>query len=406
VIRRSAPLGLSPATVSLAAMRRAAAAGKGSERVVDVELGGGSDHQLLPEHVGSSWWSDLHPWARNSTKLLSVMCVLTFFVLLRIGGFESVGETPAPNTAVAELIHFPVKKEDVARWNEELASKDADAVLRWIFAAVPRGALSQLTSFGPSGIVITHKLETLHLLGQIPVVTVDTLHLFPESYAYLDTARRTFPEMGLRVCRPKGFQEKMGFDREYGADLWHTDHEKYAQVSKIEPMLTCFSDLGVRAYITGRRRGQGGERNKLPLLELTDKGEVNVNPLAAWTLEEVWEYIKDHDLPYNPLYDAGYKSIGDTMTTAIVEIGGTHAQEYAHMALFPPRALTHIRTHLHTHLHTHTYTHLHTHTHAHTHTHTHIHTHKHTHTHTHTHTQTHTHHSGGEVRAIPGSEQN
>jgi phosphoadenosine phosphosulfate reductase len=316
------------------------------------------------------------------------MCVLAFFVLLRIGGADSVVETPVPNTAAVTLINFPVKKEDVARWNEELASKDADAVLRWIFEAVPRGALSQLTSFGPSGIVITHKLETLHLLGQIPVVTVDTLHLFPESYAYLDTARRTFAEMGLHVCRPKGLADKAIFDREYGVDLWRTDHEKYAQVSKIEPMLTCFSDLGVRAYITGRRRGQGGERNKLPMLELTAKGELTVNPLAAWTLEEVWEYIKDHDLPYNPLYDAGYKSIGDTMTTAIVELGGTFAHKYVHIAPFPSRALTHTRTLTNTDTFTRTYTNTDTLTHAHAHKHTHAHS---THTHTHSCRYIHTH---------------
>jgi thiol-disulfide isomerase/thioredoxin len=128
--------------------------------------------------------------------------------------------------------------------------------------------------------------------------------------------------MDLRVCRPKGFTSTAEFDQQYGADLWHTNHEKYAQLSKVEPMLTCFEELGVRSWITGRRRGQGGEREQLQLLEVTEKGELTINPLALnWSLDDVWAYVRDHNLVYNTLYDAGYKSIGDTMTTVAVEPG-------------------------------------------------------------------------------------
>jgi phosphoadenosine phosphosulfate reductase len=69
------------------------------------------------------------------------------------------------------------------------------------------------------------------------------------------------------------------------------------------------------AWLNGRRRSQGGARASLPFFEFDVDGRLKVNPLANWTYDQTWEYIREHNVPYNPLHDQGYKSIGDKMTT-------------------------------------------------------------------------------------------
>lgn len=84
--------------------------------------------------------------------------------------------------------------------------------------------------------------------------------------------------------------------------------------------MRALSDLDPHAWITGRRRSQGGERAQLPLLELDD-GRLKINPLANWTLQQVWHYLRTHSIPYNPLHDKGYASIGDLMNTRPLKPG-------------------------------------------------------------------------------------
>ena len=82
-------------------------------------------------------------------------------------------------------------------------------------------------------------------------------------------------------------------------------------------------ELNAAAWITGRRRDQGGERSAMAILEVdkSDQSRYKVNPLANWSFEEIWEYIDTNEVPYNPLHDRGYKSVGDYMTTAPVDQG-------------------------------------------------------------------------------------
>jgi len=103
----------------------------------------------------------------------------------------------------------------------------------------------------------------------------------------------------------------------------------------LEPMQQKLEEWDAVMWITGRRRSQGGERGKLDVLEFepypqgsdmssaansspfhSSKGRWKLNPLAYWSYDQVWSYIRNNDVPYNPLYDQGYTSIGDEMTTS------------------------------------------------------------------------------------------
>jgi len=99
--------------------------------------------------------------------------------------------------------------------------------------------------------------------------------------------------------------------------MWITQPTRFEYLTKVGPLERALSELGVGAWITGRRRDQGGLRSDLQILELDPAdGRLKVNPLAHWTLQEVWAYLKREGVPYNPLYDQSYTSIGDSVTTS------------------------------------------------------------------------------------------
>lgn len=217
------------------------------------------------------------------------------------------------------LSKFPPSIDDLNELNSRLAGLDVDDLLKWAHSEF-HDELVQTTSFGPSGLVIIDKLHKLGLLNRIPIVTVDTLHLFPESYKFLNDIQAHYPDdLDLRVFLPEGFLsgDRDLFDETYGLGLWKSDPDKYAYLSKVEPTLRAMEEIHCSAWITGRRRSQGGERINLAVFELDNiEGKrLKINPLAHWSYEDVWAYIRHHKLIYNPLYDKGYKSIGDVMTT-------------------------------------------------------------------------------------------
>ena len=96
--------------------------------------------------------------------------------------------------------------------------------------------------------------------------------------------------------------------------MWDRDLDLYQEVTKVEPMRRALAETGAKSWISARRRDQGGDREDLAILEFSG-GRVKTNPLAAWTRKEVWGHILSKGLPYNPLHDMGYPSIGDRPLT-------------------------------------------------------------------------------------------
>ena len=214
--------------------------------------------------------------------------------------------------------------------NKHLNKLTVDEVLLWAHRQFS-SSLIDVTSFGPSGLVILHKLQQLDLIQSIPVVTIDTLHLFAETYDFIQELKQTelLHNANLYVYQPHGFSTRDDFDQAFGKDLYKTNPDKYAYLSKVEPTLSALEDTKALAWITGRRRSQGGERTHVSILEMdssnpigdttTNKPRYKLNPLAFWTFSQVWDYIHKYNIPYNKLHDKGYKSIGDVMNTAPVD---------------------------------------------------------------------------------------
>lgn len=204
--------------------------------------------------------------------------------------------------------------------NQILNQKSLDEVLLWAYHVTTSGRyLLPVTSFGLSGLVILHRMKQLGLLDT--VVSIDTLHLFPETYDFIQLWKRENHQARVFIYKPVGFEDREHFDEVYGSNFFKEEPEKYAYLTKVEPLQRALYEHQAKIWVTGRRRSQGGERTFLDIIELDDSSSQHsprwkLNPLAHWSMEEVLAYIQRHKIPYNRLYDQGYTSIGDVHTTS------------------------------------------------------------------------------------------
>lgn len=123
------------------------------------------------------------------------------------------------------------------------------------------------------------------------------------------------------MYKPEGVSTTAEFEARHGKELWKTNADLYDWVAKVEPAQRAYSDLSVAAVLTGRRRSQGSKRESLDIIEIDEAGLIKINPLATWSFQQVQEYIRENDVPYNELLDRGYKSVGDWHSTEPVAEG-------------------------------------------------------------------------------------
>ncbi|MGH2969258.1 MAG: phosphoadenylyl-sulfate reductase [Solirubrobacteraceae bacterium] len=142
------------------------------------------------------------------------------------------------------------------------------------------------------------------------VFTLDTHVLFPETY---ETWRRVEQRYGIEVAVYSG--PSLGRQAAlHGDRLWERDPDACCELRKVRPLDAALADAD--AWVAGLRRDQSPSRASTPKLAWDAKHELwKFNPLADWTDTEVWSYIAEHDLPYNPLHDQGYPTIGCTHCT-------------------------------------------------------------------------------------------
>jgi phosphoadenosine phosphosulfate reductase len=167
------------------------------------------------------------------------------------------------------------------------------------------------SSFGAQSAVMLHLVN--QVIPKIPVVLVDTGYLFPETYQFIDELTERL-NLNLKVYRSKAspaWQESR-----YGK-LWDKGLEgieQYNQINKKEPMDRALKELRASTWFSGLRRVQSKSRAQTQAVELK-RGRFKVHPIFDWTDRDVGRYLKEHSLPYHPLWDKGYLSIGDWHTT-------------------------------------------------------------------------------------------
>jgi phosphoadenosine phosphosulfate reductase len=216
------------------------------------------------------------------------------------------------------LATLPISEEttdkDLQAISYEFETASPQAVLRWAIEEFGTD-VALATGFGAEGCVLVSMLSAISQATRI--FYLDTDLLFPETYALRDQLEARYGVHFERRATTLSLSDQAA---QYGERLWEREPDLCCRLRKVEPLREMLK--GMRAWITAIRRDQSTERTHAGFVEWDRKfGLVKINPLAAWSTRDVWNYIAKHDVPYNPLHDRGYPSIGCVPCTTPVQIG-------------------------------------------------------------------------------------
>lgn len=219
---------------------------------------------------------------------------------------------------LASLKQLPVKEQThaLSEINQQLEQLSAIERVTWALEHLPKAYVLS-SSFGIQAAVCLHLITRQY--PEIPVILTDTGYLFPETYQFIDTLTLQL-QLNLKVYRAEissSWQEAR-----YGK-LWLEGIdgiERYNQINKVEPMERALKTLQAQTWFAGLRRQQAKSREHLPVLSIA-KGIFKFLPIVDWDNKHIYQYLKDNDLPYHPLWEQGYLSVGDTHTTRKWEDG-------------------------------------------------------------------------------------
>lgn len=205
---------------------------------------------------------------------------------------------------------------DLPAINTRLASASAEEITAFAVETFGDGLILS-TSFGAQAAVML-RLVTL-VKPDVPVVFVDTGYLFPETYKFADELTKRLG-LNLKVYTPSVSCARLEATEGKVWEQGEAGHKRYNAIFKVEPMQRALKELQATAWLAGLRAGQTDHRAQLQAVDQQD-GLYKVHPILRWTTKQVHEYLKFHGLPYHPLYDLGYKSIGDMHSTRAISAG-------------------------------------------------------------------------------------
>ena len=196
---------------------------------------------------------------------------------------------------------------DADSLNSAFESADAAKIVSWA-ATEFAGDLVMSSSFGAESALLLHMAT--RVLPRIRVIMIDTGFLFPETHRFMEELRLRF-DLNVWVYRTKNdpFAYLHGAGEEN--PNWRNDVNSCCAANKNEPMERAFADLRPKAWLRGIRRQQAETRKKRSIIEWSPRYQAwAISPLLNMTTKDIFHYMKQHDLPYHPLYEQGYTSIG------------------------------------------------------------------------------------------------
>lgn len=219
---------------------------------------------------------------------------------------------------LASLKQLPVEEQThaLSEINQQLEQLSAIERVTWALEHLPKAYVLS-SSFGIQAAVCLHLITRQY--PEIPVILTDTGYLFPETYQFIDTLTQQL-QLNLKIYRAEISSSWQ--DARYGK-LWLEGIdgiERYNQINKVEPMERALKALQAQTWFAGLRRQQAKSREHLPVLSIA-KGIFKFLPIVDWGNKQVYQYLKENNLPYHPLWEQGYLSVGDTHTTRKWEDG-------------------------------------------------------------------------------------
>jgi phosphoadenosine phosphosulfate reductase len=230
----------------------------------------------------------------------------------------NVGLEEIVDVAERKSIYRDLSVEALNELNQHLEAKTAQQRVTWALDNLPAKFMLS-SSFGAQSAVMLHLLT--QQFPSIPVVLTDTGYLFPETYQFIDELTEKL-NLNLKVYRSplsSAWQEA-----KYGK-LWENGLEgieQYNKMNKVVPMQIALDELNIKTWFAGLRRSQSDSREKLPVVQRLEN-QIKVLPIIDWSNKDLHYYLKENDLPYHPLWEQGYVSIGDWHTTRSLEEGMT-----------------------------------------------------------------------------------
>jgi len=198
--------------------------------------------------------------------------------------------------------------DQVNTLDARLGVQSTEEILAWAWKEFGEKAAIG-TSFQGAGLVIMH-IARERGFG-FPIFTLDTGLLFPETIA-LKKELEDFLGRKIETLEPDLTVEQQASIE--GPELWKRNPDLCCTMRKVVPLQSKLSELD--CWITGLRREQSATRSDIGVIEIyafdqtSGRDIIKLNPMANWSRESVWQYIRDHKIPYNPLHDQGYRSIG------------------------------------------------------------------------------------------------
>jgi phosphoadenosine phosphosulfate reductase len=208
----------------------------------------------------------------------------------------------------------PFTPEELDQLNRELDGRSPQQVLRW---AVDRffPKLTMATAFGPEGNCIIHMLAEIE--PRVRIFNLETGYQFKQT---LELRERIKDRYGIEVEYVRPELTVAEYEKKHGQPLYHKDPNQCCFDRKVLPLRKAV--VGYDAWMSAIRKDQTSDRGQAKLVAWDPKFSlVKVSPLLSWTKSDVWKFILANDVPYNPLHDLGYPSIGCEPCTEPIEDG-------------------------------------------------------------------------------------
>lgn len=202
------------------------------------------------------------------------------------------------------MLTYATWHEPILNFQVDETYKAALEVLQWSYAEYGE-EIVYACSFGIEGIVLIDLISKVK--PNATIIFLDTDVHFKETYETIDKVKEKYPQLNIIMQRPALTLEQQAI--EFGNELWKSNPNKCCEIRKIVPLHEALA--GAKAWISGLRREQSPTRQNMNFINHDDKFKsIKICPLIHWTWKDVWRYVSKHDLPYNPLHDKGYPSIG------------------------------------------------------------------------------------------------
>lgn len=207
-----------------------------------------------------------------------------------------------------------LSEEDVRDLNDRFERAQPPQVVRWALEESGLDRIALASAFQAEGTCVMHMATRVR--PRIPILFLETGFHFAETLAF--KAELT-ERLGLNVIELTGDHDVESQAAAFGPRLYERDPGRCCDINKVRPMLEALR--GLDAWITAFRRDSSPTRATSPIVDryelVPGRWMVKVNPVATWTRRDTWAYLKEHELPHNPLYDLGYASIGCAPCTRI-----------------------------------------------------------------------------------------